>query len=158
MTLFQVSSEATRHLIRRLLIQRRSGVQSYFPRGHSTTLPPSRPPLGPSAVPFGLGGAFREFARLYARGSSRGVHLSTAERRTLSQSNRERLTMRCSELRALPFSYRAPAVGPTGSVTGCAARHEAPAQPAPSPRAAVLTAPASGPESLSLGSLGPLAP
>jgi len=31
---------------------------------------------------------------------------------------------------------------------------EAPAQPAPSPRAAVLTAPASGPESLSLGSLG----
>ena len=44
--------------------------------------------------------------------------------------------------------------GPTGSVTGCAASHEAPAQPAPSPRAAVLTAPAPGPESLSLGSLG----
>src|SRR5438067_2207278 len=45
-------------------------------------------------------------------------------------------------------------LGPTGSVTGCAARHEAPAQPAPSPRAAVLTAPAPGPLSLSLGSLG----
>ena len=47
-------------------------------------------------------------------------------------------------------------LGPTGSVTGCAAHHEAPAQPAPSPRAAVLTAPASGPPSLSLGSLAVL--
>src|SRR6266446_8351949 len=45
-------------------------------------------------------------------------------------------------------------LGPTGSVTGCAARHEAPAQPAPSPCAAVHTAPASGPLSLSLRSLG----
>src|SRR5438270_6596774 len=45
-------------------------------------------------------------------------------------------------------------LSPTGSVTGCAAHHEAPAQPAPSPRAAALTAPASGPLSLSLGSLG----
>jgi len=45
-------------------------------------------------------------------------------------------------------------LGPTGSVTGCAACHEAPAQPAPSPCAAVLTAPASGPPSLSLWSLG----
>ena len=44
--------------------------------------------------------------------------------------------------------------GPTGSVTGCAARHEAPAHPAPSPRAGVLSCAAPGPESLSLGSLG----
>src|SRR5438874_11888229 len=52
---------------------------------------------------------------------------------------------------------RSSAVRSTVSVTGCAAHHEAPAQPAPSPRAAVLTAPASGPLSLSLGSLGVLA-
>jgi len=39
----------------------------------------------------------------------------------------------------------------TGSVMGCAPATETPAQPAPSPRAAVLTAPASGPPSLSLG-------
>ena len=45
-------------------------------------------------------------------------------------------------------------LGPTGSVTGCAAGHEAQAQPAPSPSTAVLTTPASGPPSLSLGSLG----
>ena len=32
--------------------------------------------------------------------------------------------MRCSELRAFLFSYRV-GCGPTGSVTGCAARHEA---------------------------------
>ena len=42
----------------------------------------------------------------------------------------------------------------TGSVTGCAARRESPAQPAPSPCAAVLSSAGSGPESLSLGSLG----
>ena len=66
-------------------------------------------------------------------------------------------------MRPNPALQRSPGFGvqlpsadgdPTGSVTGCAARHEAPAQPAPKPSAAVLTAPAAGPESLSLGSLG----
>ena len=55
-----------------------------------------------------------------------------------------------------PVQLPGAASRPTGSVTGCAARREAEAHPAPSPRAAVLTAPASGRESLSLGSLAKL--
>src|SRR5882672_9020218 len=54
--------------------------------------------------------------------------------------NPSRLTMRCSDLRALPFSYEVSAV-------------VQPARPAPPPRAAMLTAPAPSPESLSLRSL-----
>jgi hypothetical protein len=42
---------------------------------------------------------------------------------------------------------------PTGSVTGCAPAADSPAQPAPSPYADVLPCAASGPPSLSLGSL-----
>ena len=55
---------------------------------------------------------------------------------------------------ALAFSYRSAAVSSTGSVTGRAARHEAPARPAPSPRAAVLTRAPSGLRSLSFEPLG----
>ena len=55
---------------------------------------------------------------------------------------------------ALAFSYRSAALSPTGSVTGRAAHHEAPAQPAPSPRAAVLTRAPSGLRSLSFEPLG----
>ena len=55
---------------------------------------------------------------------------------------------------ALAFSYRSAALRSTGSVTGRAARHEAPAQPAPSPRAAMLTRAPSGLWSLSFEPLG----
>ena len=54
----------------------------------------------------------------------------------------------------LAVSVRGGGSRSTGSVTGCAACHEAPAHPAPSPPAAVLPRAASGPQSLSLGSLG----
>ena len=49
--------------------------------------------------------------------------------------------------------FPCPGFHPPGSVTACASHHEAPAQPAPSPPAAVLRRPAPGPPSLSLGSL-----
>ena len=58
----------------------------------------------------------------------------------------------------LSVSVSGGGLGPTGSVTACATRREAPAHAAPSPCAAVLTAPASTPPSLSLWSLGVLRP